>query len=193
MTEEDISTVDVLLEFLEAAVHQVLFVRRLYSEELFGRQRLYGIAVRKSRHPDLNEYIQGAVTSLRVRPPPATPPAAASCRSTGRRVWGWLTGAQALTPHAELAGEGHPLQVGCAGAEGRRHPSGAVRGGAKGMLRCSCCCCCYCTRLRDMSMVSLAFVISFMGSIMPTCSCWATWRLLHQTWRQSRLSSGAPC
>lgn len=60
------SLVDVLLEFLEALVHQVLFVRELYAHELFERQRLYGIAVRRSRHPDLNAYIADAVAGLRV-------------------------------------------------------------------------------------------------------------------------------
>lgn len=60
------SLVDVLLEFLEALVHQVLFVRELYAAELFQRQRLYGIAVRRSRHPELNAYISGVVGGLRV-------------------------------------------------------------------------------------------------------------------------------
>jgi mitotic spindle assembly checkpoint protein MAD2B len=61
------SLVDVLLEFLEALIHQVLFIRQLYSPELFERQRLYGIAVRRSRHPELNAYIADAVAGLRVR------------------------------------------------------------------------------------------------------------------------------
>lgn len=61
------SLVDLLLEFLEALVHQVLFVREVYSPELFERQRLYGIAVRRSRHPDLNAYIADAVAGLKVR------------------------------------------------------------------------------------------------------------------------------
>lgn len=60
------SLVDVLLEFFEALVHQILFVRELYSPELFERQRLYGIAVRHSRHPDLNSYISEAVAGLKV-------------------------------------------------------------------------------------------------------------------------------
>lgn len=59
------SIIDIVLEFLEAAVHQILFVRRLYAEELFERRRLYGIAVRKSRHPDLNAYIGEVFASLR--------------------------------------------------------------------------------------------------------------------------------
>lgn len=58
--------VDTLLEFLEAFIHQVLFVRELYSPELFERQRLYGIAVRRARHPELSAYIADAVSGLRV-------------------------------------------------------------------------------------------------------------------------------
>lgn len=57
---------EVLLEFLEALVHQVLFVRELYAPELFQRQRLYSIAVRRARHPDLASYIADAVAGLRV-------------------------------------------------------------------------------------------------------------------------------
>jgi len=60
------SLVEVLLEFLEALVHQVLFVRELYSPQLFERQRLYGIAVRRARHPDLAAYIASAVAGLKV-------------------------------------------------------------------------------------------------------------------------------
>jgi mitotic spindle assembly checkpoint protein MAD2B len=58
--------VDLLLEFLEAFVHQVLCLRHLYSPELFERKRIYGVAVRRSRHPDLNDYIHEVVSSLKV-------------------------------------------------------------------------------------------------------------------------------
>lgn len=60
------SLVDVLLEFLETLVHQVLFVRELYSPELFERRRAYGIATRRARHPELAAYIEDAVKGLRV-------------------------------------------------------------------------------------------------------------------------------
>ena len=53
-------------DYNEALVHQVLFVRELYSQELFERQRLYGIAVRRARHPDLAAYVADAVAGLRV-------------------------------------------------------------------------------------------------------------------------------
>jgi mitotic spindle assembly checkpoint protein MAD2B len=59
--------VDVLLEYLEAMIHQVLFSRRLYPTESFERQRLYGIAVQRARHPELTHYVARAVAGLKVR------------------------------------------------------------------------------------------------------------------------------
>ena len=58
--------VDAVCEFLEAAVHVYLFARGLYSRDLFERQRLYGIDVRKARHPELCAYIASVIANLRV-------------------------------------------------------------------------------------------------------------------------------
>lgn len=58
---------NVFCEFLEAVIHQILHLRRIYRPELFERQRLYGITTRKSRHPDLNEYIHSIATSIKAR------------------------------------------------------------------------------------------------------------------------------
>ena len=69
---EDIEAV--LCEFIEAIIHEVLHLRAIYPVELFARQRLYNMAVRKARHPKLNEYIHGVVQSIKVR---------ASCRGAG--------------------------------------------------------------------------------------------------------------
>ena len=55
-----------LLEFVECLIHQLLHLRKLYSTDLFEKQRLYGIAVHRSRHPDLNDYISTVVESLQV-------------------------------------------------------------------------------------------------------------------------------
>ena len=66
-TVEDIEAV--LCEFIEAIIHEVLHLRAIYPAELFTRQRLYNIAVRKSRHPKLNDYIHGVVQSIKVRSP----------------------------------------------------------------------------------------------------------------------------
>ena len=59
--------VHVFCEFVEAVIHQILHLRRIYKPELFERHRLYGITTRKSRHPDLNEYIHSIAISLKVR------------------------------------------------------------------------------------------------------------------------------
>lgn len=58
--------VDLCLEFLEAFFHQILYQRQVYSPELFHKKRLYGIAVWKARHPELCQYVQDVVTSLKV-------------------------------------------------------------------------------------------------------------------------------
>lgn len=57
--------VNVFSEFVEAVIHQILHLRRVYKPELFERHRLYGITTRKSRHPDLNEYIHSIANSLK--------------------------------------------------------------------------------------------------------------------------------
>src|SRR5262245_13548373 len=47
----------VVLQFLEAAVHQVIRARGVYPEELFERRQLFNAAVYMSRHAGLNSYI----------------------------------------------------------------------------------------------------------------------------------------
>lgn len=55
------------LEFLEVAVHTVLWSRSLYPAELFERVKYCGFNARRSRHPGLNEYIGTVLAGLRVR------------------------------------------------------------------------------------------------------------------------------
>lgn len=57
--------VNAFCEFVEAVIHQILHLRRIYKPELFERHRLYGITTRKSRHPDLNEYVHSIAISLK--------------------------------------------------------------------------------------------------------------------------------
>lgn len=57
---------DIILEFLEAYIHQILYVRGVYSSELFEARQLYGISVWKARHPELCSYIGEAVSGLKV-------------------------------------------------------------------------------------------------------------------------------
>ncbi|KAJ3151085.1 MAD2 mitotic arrest deficient-like 2 [Geranomyces variabilis] len=56
---------DVLLEFLEVAIHHILHARGLYPAELFEARQKYGLPVRMSRHPALNAYIQDCLIGVR--------------------------------------------------------------------------------------------------------------------------------
>ena len=57
---------DMYLEFIEALFHQILYHRQLYAPTMFERTKLYGIVVRRARHPELVEYIKDIVTGLKV-------------------------------------------------------------------------------------------------------------------------------
>ncbi|KAH7103469.1 DNA-binding protein [Auriculariales sp. MPI-PUGE-AT-0066] len=52
-------------EFLETAIHTLLFVRGVYAENLFVRRRKFDAVVYQARHPALRDYIQRACTSVR--------------------------------------------------------------------------------------------------------------------------------
>ncbi|KAI0778345.1 DNA-binding protein [Trametes elegans] len=51
-------------EFIEVAIHTILYVRQVYPPDLFVRRRKYDTPVFQSRHPALNEYIAGAVRAV---------------------------------------------------------------------------------------------------------------------------------
>ncbi|CAK5280603.1 unnamed protein product [Mycena citricolor] len=54
-----------ITEFIEVAIHTILYVRQIYPADLFVRRKKYDTPVYQSRHPALNEYISGAVKSIR--------------------------------------------------------------------------------------------------------------------------------
>ncbi|XP_071509386.1 mitotic spindle assembly checkpoint protein MAD2B-like, partial [Diadema antillarum] len=56
---------DILCEFLEIAVHQILYIRDLYPPGIFERRQKYNIPVQLSRHPELNQYITDAVLGIK--------------------------------------------------------------------------------------------------------------------------------
>ncbi|CAE7209288.1 unnamed protein product [Rhizoctonia solani] len=58
-------TVREIVEFLEVAIHTILFIRGVYPPDLFVRRRKWDAPVYQSRHPALNEYIAGAVGAVR--------------------------------------------------------------------------------------------------------------------------------
>ncbi|KAJ3524906.1 hypothetical protein NMY22_g10801 [Coprinellus aureogranulatus] len=53
-----------IAEFIEIAIHTILYVRQIYPPDLFIRRKKYDTPVFQSRHPALNEYIAGAVKAL---------------------------------------------------------------------------------------------------------------------------------
>lgn len=54
-------SVDVYIQFLEVAIHQVLFARQVYPEDLFERRRAYGMSVWMGRHAQMNRQIHDTV------------------------------------------------------------------------------------------------------------------------------------
>ncbi|TRM65882.1 DNA-binding protein [Schizophyllum amplum] len=57
-------TVKGICDFLEVAIHSILYVRQIYPADLFVRRKKYDTPVFQSRHPGLNEYISGAVKAV---------------------------------------------------------------------------------------------------------------------------------
>lgn len=57
-------TVRGIIEFIEVAVHTILYVRQVYPADLFVRRKKYDTPVFQSRHPALNDYISGAVKAI---------------------------------------------------------------------------------------------------------------------------------
>ncbi|KAI0052526.1 DNA-binding protein [Auriscalpium vulgare] len=57
-------TVHGITEFIEVAIHTILYVRQIYPADLFIRRKKYETPVFQSRHPGLNEYISGAVKAV---------------------------------------------------------------------------------------------------------------------------------
>ncbi|KZP25435.1 DNA-binding protein [Athelia psychrophila] len=53
-----------ITEFIEVAIHTILYVRQIYPADLFVRRKKYDTPVFQSRHPALNDYISGAVKAI---------------------------------------------------------------------------------------------------------------------------------
>ncbi|KAG2155598.1 DNA-binding protein [Suillus clintonianus] len=53
-----------ITEFIEVAIHTILYVRQIYPADLFVRRKKYDTPVFQSRHPALNEYISGTIKAV---------------------------------------------------------------------------------------------------------------------------------
>ncbi len=49
---------DVILEFYEVCIHNLLYAREVYPRHIFENRRYLGASVWQSRHPDINAYIR---------------------------------------------------------------------------------------------------------------------------------------
>ncbi|KAF7146454.1 hypothetical protein RHSIM_Rhsim04G0005600 [Rhododendron simsii] len=57
-------TARILVEFLEAAITSIVFLKGVYPSGAFERRRYMNVVVQKARYPQLREYINSAVTGL---------------------------------------------------------------------------------------------------------------------------------
>ncbi|KAI8622779.1 DNA-binding protein [Chytriomyces sp. MP71] len=60
------SFMDCFVDFLEVAIHTILYERKVYPETVFEKAQMYNITVRRSRHPALNGYIMDFLMGIRV-------------------------------------------------------------------------------------------------------------------------------
>ena len=56
--KDDDMTKDILTEFIEVLVHQVLHLRDLYPASIFKKHRKFNMPVQMSVQPWVNEYIE---------------------------------------------------------------------------------------------------------------------------------------
>ncbi|XP_070812162.1 mitotic spindle assembly checkpoint protein MAD2B [Pituophis catenifer annectens] len=69
LTRQDLNfgqvVADVLSEFLEVAIHLILYVREVYPTGIFQKRKKYNVPVQMSCHPELNQYIQDTLHCIK--------------------------------------------------------------------------------------------------------------------------------
>lgn len=55
-----------IVEFIEALIHQILYLRAIYDPQIFDRHKLYNIAIRKAIHPGVVAYVSNLTRSLKA-------------------------------------------------------------------------------------------------------------------------------
>ncbi|XP_026471762.1 mitotic spindle assembly checkpoint protein MAD2B [Ctenocephalides felis] len=53
----------ILIEFLEVAIHNILYHSNLYPENVFTRKQKYAISIQTCKHPKVNDYIKQCMNS----------------------------------------------------------------------------------------------------------------------------------
>lgn len=62
---KDTVRADVLTEFLEVAIHSILYTRELYPRQIFDLRKKYQIPIYVSKHPKVNDYINSCLGTVR--------------------------------------------------------------------------------------------------------------------------------
>uniref|UniRef100_A0AAX7VA30 Mitotic spindle assembly checkpoint protein MAD2B n=1 Tax=Astatotilapia calliptera TaxID=8154 RepID=A0AAX7VA30_ASTCA len=69
LTRQDLNfgqvVADILCEFLEVAIHLILYVREVYPSGIFQKRKKYNVPVQMSCHPELNQYIQDTLHCIK--------------------------------------------------------------------------------------------------------------------------------
>ncbi|XP_063984556.1 mitotic spindle assembly checkpoint protein MAD2B isoform X2 [Diachasmimorpha longicaudata] len=65
MSQCQIVSTDILLEYLEVAFHGILYHRKIYPAEIFSRKKIYGVGIWVSDHPEVNEYLKNILEAIR--------------------------------------------------------------------------------------------------------------------------------
>ncbi|XP_045769930.1 mitotic spindle assembly checkpoint protein MAD2B-like [Maniola jurtina] len=60
----DAYCVDVTLEFLAVAFHNILYHASIYPRNIFATRKKYGIVVYRCSHPDVNKYVDRCLKSI---------------------------------------------------------------------------------------------------------------------------------
>ena len=62
----EIDIVEVLLDFLTVAIHDILYSRSVYPEEMFLSVKRFNVPVHVSRHPEVNSYIKESLDAAKT-------------------------------------------------------------------------------------------------------------------------------
>ncbi|XP_014676265.1 PREDICTED: mitotic spindle assembly checkpoint protein MAD2B-like [Priapulus caudatus] len=57
---------DILCDFLEVAVHMIVYRHDVYPSAIFESRRKYGVPTKMSVHPELNSYLQSCLCDTRT-------------------------------------------------------------------------------------------------------------------------------
>uniref|UniRef100_T1ISE2 HORMA domain-containing protein n=1 Tax=Strigamia maritima TaxID=126957 RepID=T1ISE2_STRMM len=63
---ENVVSVDIFIEFLEVAIHSILYKRQLYPQNIFEKRKKYDIPVYISTHQAINKYIQDTLDAIKL-------------------------------------------------------------------------------------------------------------------------------